>query len=307
MAIPRWLQVADSTASHYHLVSRCVRRAWLCGKDPVTRMNYNHRKQWLQQRIFHLAQYCALEVRAFSILSNHFHLVVYFDPLRCNEWSDVEVVRRWVAAFPPKGEGATLEVLIEAQKKHLLEDKELLEKRRQQLGTLSFFMKHLKQPIAYRANQEDGCKGHFFEQRFYSGALLTEKAVLACMAYVDLNPVRAKIATSLKQCVDSSIYMKLQHIENSLEKLQEFLEPVVSGLGEATCKLGVTLKEYISYLQVLVKVETEPAPLAQTQEHVWFTQVASFKRRQKAYGSLEALTSWCQKQGFKRTGPYLPE
>mgnify|MGYP006085397397 FL=1 len=64
---------------------------------------------------------------------------------------------------------------------------------RQTLGSLSMFMKHLKQPIAYQANKEDRCSGHFFEGRFYSGALLDENAVIAAMAYVDLNPIRAKI------------------------------------------------------------------------------------------------------------------
>ncbi len=53
-------------------------------------------------------------------------------------------------------------------------------------------MKHLKQPIFYQANREDKCSGHFFEGRFYSGALLDENAVTAAMAYVDLNPIRAR-------------------------------------------------------------------------------------------------------------------
>ena len=74
-------------------------------------------------------------------------------------------------------------------------------------------MQHLKQPIARRANEEDDCKGHFFEQRFYSGALLSEEAVLAAMAYVDLNPVRAKLARRLAQCHHTSISARL--LENS--------------------------------------------------------------------------------------------
>jgi putative transposase len=52
-------------------------------------------------------------------------------------------------------------------------------------------MKHLKQPIAYQANREDRCSGHFFEGQFYSGALLDENAVVAAIAYVGLNPMRA--------------------------------------------------------------------------------------------------------------------
>ena len=89
-------------------------------------------------------------------------------------------------------------------------------------------MKHLKQPIARRANLEDDCTGHFFEQRFYSGALLTEEALIAAMAYVDLNPVRAELAGRIEEIRDTSIRERLQ--VNSAEALADYLRPVVSGL-----------------------------------------------------------------------------
>ena len=89
-------------------------------------------------------------------------------------------------------------------------------------------MKHLKQPIARRANLEDDCTGHFFEQRFYSGALLTEEALIAAMAYVDLNPVRAELAERIEGIRDTSICERL--LENSVEALEDYLRPVLSGL-----------------------------------------------------------------------------
>ena len=90
-------------------------------------------------------------------------------------------------------------------------------------------MKHLKQPIARRANLEDDCTGHFFDQRFYSGALLTEEALVAAMAYVDLNPVRAKLAKRIEEIRDTSIGERL--VENSAEALEDYLRPLLSGLG----------------------------------------------------------------------------
>jgi len=60
-------------------------------------------------------------------------------------------------------------------------------------------MNHLKQPIAYQGNKENHCSGHFCEGRFYSGALLEENAVIAAMAYVDLNSIRAKIGQHIDE------------------------------------------------------------------------------------------------------------
>ena len=228
MATPRYRLVDPDNPCDYHLVSRVVRRSWLFGWDQLTRRDYSHRKPQLIARIKRLARCFAVEIYAYSVMSNHYHLVARFDPTLCESWSDEEVARRWMEVYPPRvSDSADLEAKKEELVELLAGDRDLMERRRRTLGSLSGFMQHLNQPIARQANLEDGCEGHFFQHRFYSGALLSEEAVVAAMAYVDLNPVRAKIAERIEDCIGTSIHERLQ--ENSAAALTEYLRPVASG------------------------------------------------------------------------------
>ncbi|KUI98382.1 transposase [Vibrio sp. MEBiC08052] len=210
MTIARAQLVSLNTTAYYHCVSRCVRRAFLCGEDPLTGQSYEHRRQWVEQRILALAQVYCIDICAYAVMSNHYHLVVHINQAKAQQLSDQAVIARW-------GKEHLLPQLILRYLKNQVSTgeiptcKNMIHLWRERLYSLSWFMKELNFSIARLANQEDRCGGHFWEGRFKSQALLDEKALLAAMAYTDLNPVRAGIAptpetsqyTSIKRRLDS--------------------------------------------------------------------------------------------------------
>ena len=152
-------------------------------------------------------------------MSNHYHVVLYVDKDEAVGWSFDEVIERWHRLFtgtPISQHYCIRQKLLPAEKKVLSED---VEKWRTRLMEISWFMRVVNESIARQANAEDDVTGRFWEGRFKSQALLDEAALMACMAYVDLNPIRAKMAntpetsefTSIKQRAKKA---QLAHIPN---------------------------------------------------------------------------------------------
>ena len=203
----KYLVCPDDTP-YYHVTSRCVRRAYLCGKDRHTGKSYEHRRQWIEDRARILASLFSIELCAYAVMSNHYHLVVRLNPQESRTWTDDDVLSRWTSLF----RGPLLVQRYRAGEQ--LSDVELNTVRssiavfRRRMSSLSWFMKCLNEPIARLANTEDRCTGHFWEARFHSQALRTERALIAAMAYVDLNPVRAGFARTPEQSTYTSIRIR---------------------------------------------------------------------------------------------------
>jgi len=207
MTVARASLVSVETTPWYHCVSRCVRRSFLCGKDPDSGKDFSHRKQWIADRIKALASVFCVEVAAYAVMSNHYHVVLHLDKEKAEALSDKEVLERWYSLFQRPFVGKKFLDFGEKglSKPEISEIKELIPVLRQRLYDLSWFMRCLNEHIARLANREDNVRGRFWEGRFKSQALLDKKALLAAMSYVDLNPVRAGIAKSVNECEFTSV------------------------------------------------------------------------------------------------------
>ncbi len=211
MTDARQSQIRQKRNTYYHVVSRAVRRAWLYGEDVATGRDYSHRKQWIVDRVDLLSKNFAVDICAYAVMSNHYHLVLHLDYERSLTWSAEEVVLRWWKIFTPKW----LKTDPEAENKNfhlkrLASDEAQVALWRERLADLSWFMRCLNEPIARMANKEDGCKGRFWEGRFKSQLLLDNAALLTCMAYVDLNPVRAQMAPTPEESDYTSIAARIE-------------------------------------------------------------------------------------------------
>ncbi|MAZ87807.1 MAG: transposase, partial [Cellvibrionaceae bacterium] len=95
MPKPRKTLISLDTTPYYHCVSRCVRRAFLCGRDESSGNCYEHRRQWVEDKLCELAGIFSLDIAAYAIMSNHYHVVLYIDQEQAESWSQHEVVHRW--------------------------------------------------------------------------------------------------------------------------------------------------------------------------------------------------------------------
>lgn len=208
MTQPRKAQVSLDDTPWYHLVNRCVRRAFLCGRHGD--QDYSHRKPWIEARIRQLASVFAIDVAAYAVMSNHYHVVVRVDRPRAQAWTNREVLERWTQLF--RGPLLVQRFLADDRlgEGELMRIGELADSYRQRLYDLSWYMRVLNESIARMANAEDHVTGRFWEGRFKSQALLDEQAILTVMSYVDLNPIRAGIATTPEESDHTSLQARLQ-------------------------------------------------------------------------------------------------
>jgi hypothetical protein len=260
----------------------------------------------VRERLAALTAVFAIRLHSYSILSNHFHLVLHIDSPAARSWSDAEVVARYARVFPRvAGRWPGLSPERQAQCVALW---------RARLADLSWFMRCLNESIARRANREDGCTGHFWEGRFRSQALLDEAALLTCMCYVDLNPIRAGLADSLPTSDFTSIQQRLAQrtIPATAEQLGTPGSPALScfavpGVLGPDADVPIDLDSYVDLLAatgIAVRGNTDNSRLGPSQLRVleqvgirsghWVETVREYHRRFfTMVGTVQRIAIYC--------------
>ena len=172
------------------------------------------RKDWVDLRLKELDQIFAISVGGFSIMDNHLHFLLRIDVELASQWSAMEIARRWMTLYPPRGVDRKPMKVTDEFLKLKADNAVWVEETRKRLSSLVWFMKCLKEPLARLANKQDGCTGAFFEGRYKSIAILDEESLLSVCAYIDLNPVAAGIVSLPEEGLHTSIKERVEHAKS---------------------------------------------------------------------------------------------
>ena len=310
MPKPRYSQISLADTPYYHCVSRCVRRAFLCGTDFLSGQCFEHRRQWIEDKIIALSDIFALDVCAYAVMSNHYHIVLYINRDLVESLDFYAVIDRWHKLF--KGNMLSQRFLMGEQLTTAERDvlTETVTVWRERLMDISWFMRVLNESIARDANKEDHCTGRFWEGRYKCQALLDESALLACMAYVDLNPIRACMANTPEASDHTSIQRRIKIKPQTQTNLFPFV-----GNPRKDMPAGLPF-QLIDYLQLVDwtgriirddkrgAIDEKMPPILnrlQQDKESWLYLTTHFESRFKRFvGAIHKLRQICTSLEYKR-------
>jgi putative transposase len=150
----------------YHLISRTTLEGFVLG---------DAEKDHLLGLIKRLSAFYLAEVLGFSLMGNHFHLLVRMHPQ--SSCSNGEIRERYDLRYG-------------AEKSAAFDDRQIQELGRK-MADVSEFVKDLKQHFTRYYNKRHNKKGYFWAERYKSVIVEKGETLINCLAYIDLNPVRA--------------------------------------------------------------------------------------------------------------------
>ena len=96
LTLPRSQLIDRENGGWHHVVSRCVRRAWLLGRDSRSGLDFSHRRAWMEERMLMLSEVFTVRVYGYAVMSNHVHLALEYRPRDALALTDGEVAGRWL-------------------------------------------------------------------------------------------------------------------------------------------------------------------------------------------------------------------
>jgi len=313
MTIARRDQLRPEVTPYYHCITRCVRRAFLCGRDRESGKRFSHRKKWIETHLLLLSRVFCIDIAGYAVMSNHYHLVLHINQAEAQKLTDSNVQERWFRLY--KGP----EIMQRYARGEELSEEEIetvagiTATWRQELTNISRFMGHLNQTIARRANKEDGCKGRFWESRFKLQAILDTKALLRTLCYVDLNPIRAGIAETPESSRFTSVKRRITKVKSGLMRFHA-VQGNASVPDLDTEPLPISFDEYLALLDYTGReirpgkvghIGTEAPPILDRigyDKRTWdLAQKSNGRWLSRAVGSSESLKRYCEAFGLKWT------
>jgi len=287
VTVPRHEIFEPSEVGTYHCISRCVRRAFLCGFDKFSGNSYEHRRAWARDRLSFLLEVFAIELISYAVMANHLHTLIRNRPDLAETWSPEEVVSRWQRLFSTKADQKEI--------KSIASNKQLVSIYRERLSSISWFNRCVCEYIARRANHEDKCTGRFWEGRFKSQRVHDLPGLLSCSVYVDLNPVRAGVARTPEDSDYTSIQDRIRQRRKHSARTPPLISIADATGGEVSADEYLHLVDVTGRLLVAGKgnIPEELAPILvrlKINPRRWLDTTGSYRHRfKRVIGSAEAL------------------
>ncbi len=258
MTYPRSRSISKTEDGHYHIISKTVRGAFLL----TSQEEFDYRKMWIIDKMILLSNVFFIGTDSYALMDNHMHLVIETQYKLADQAPAEDIAFRWLYLHPMKKRKKGESIMpTKDEIKKFISDKKQVAKYREKLKDPSCYMQELNQSIARRANKEDNMTGRFWQGRFKSINLAEPGALLKCIMYVELNPVRAKMVESPELSEFTSCYrrVKAELAREKLEKkpnnrkLQEEaeLDSWLSPIFNTKKKRGILEMTFNEYLELL--------------------------------------------------------
>lgn len=220
----RGLRILPKNVGYFvHVTSRTRGQKFLLG-DEEKRSFLFRMRQW--------SEFSGIGVLTHCLMSNHFHMLLWVPVI--SKLPHHEVENRLRGVWPEEKVEAWIKTYARRSKKEQEAMDQLIVDR---MGDLPSFMRVLKQSFSNWYNHREGCKGTFWEGRYRS--VVVENNPLALMsvsAYIDLNPLRARLVSDPMDTVWSG-YGSACGGDSDAQKGLEFLVSCCRGIKPASLKL----------------------------------------------------------------------